>query len=83
MRQQQDRFGPVTNDAVGQARLVILDERHDVDARDVTGIDDGEAGGIEVETEARDPAAGDGRSDGPGIELARPPKIIDVPGGAR
>ena len=44
MRQQQNRLGDVIDLVLGQARLIVVDERDDVAAGDVAIIDDGETG---------------------------------------
>ena len=49
MREQQNRLGDVIDLVLGQTRLVVVDQRDDVAAGDVAIVDDGEAGGVEVE----------------------------------
>ena len=51
VREQQNRLGEVIDLVLGQARLVVVDERDDVAAGDVAEVDDGEAGGVEVEAD--------------------------------
>ena len=50
MHENQNRLGHMPNRPLGEARLVVVDERDDVAAGDVAVVDDGEAGAIEVET---------------------------------
>src|SRR5262249_14549622 len=65
-----------------QARLVVVDERHDVAARDVAMVDDGEAGGVEGERAADDLAAWNRRADRPRVEQAGERQVVDVARGA-
>ena len=53
VREQQNRLGEVIDLVLGQARLIVVDERDDVASGDVAVVDDGEAGGVEVEADAR------------------------------
>ena len=62
VRQQQDRLGDVADLPLDQARLIVRDEGDDVPAGNVAVVDDGEARGVEVETDAGEVAAGDGGS---------------------
>ena len=74
----QDGLGVVTHLAVGEARLVVLDERHDVTARDVAGADDREAGRVEVDVDRRDLPARDRGPDRDPVEHARQHEIVHV-----
>ena len=51
VRQQHDRLGDVTDDALRQARLIVVDQRDDVPARNVAMVDDRESGGVEVQAD--------------------------------
>jgi hypothetical protein len=59
VRKEQDRLRGVADRLLGQARLVVLDERHDVSARDIPVIRDGEARSFEVEPDGSDFTAWD------------------------
>ena len=78
MRDQHDRLGEVSDDALGQARLIVGNQRHDVAARDVTMIDDGEPDCVEEEVDRPDPATGDRRADGPAVDHAGEDEVVDV-----
>ena len=67
MREQQDRLRDMTDRPLGQTRLVIVDERDDVSARDVAVIDDGESGAIEIEFDADHLSRRDARADRPSV----------------
>jgi len=80
VRQQQDRLRHVAHLAIGQARLVVHDERHEVSSRDVPGANDREPGGVEVEADTFDASAGNGGADRPGVEHSRERQVINVTG---
>jgi hypothetical protein len=48
VRKDDDGFCDVANRALGQARLVVVDQRDDVSAGNVVSVDDREAGRVEV-----------------------------------
>ena len=79
MREQQDRLRDVADRALREARLIVLDQRDDVAARNVAVVDDGEAGGVEVEADVRDLAGRDGRSDRARVQEIRETEVVDVP----
>ena len=53
--------------AARQARLVIVDERDDVSARNVAVIDDGESAAVEIEFDADHLSRRDARADRPSV----------------
>ena len=78
--QQQHRLGDVADLALDEAGLVVRDQRDDVPARDVAVVHHGEAGGVEVEPNAGEAAAGDGGADRPAVEHAGKAEIVGVAG---
>ena len=78
MRQEQDRLRHMTNDALGETGLVLVDQRHDVASRNVVMIDDGETGAIEIAANADDFAGRNGRSNGASEEQTRKREIVEV-----
>ena len=82
MRQQQNRLRDVANRPLGETRLVFVDERDDVSAGDVAEVDDRETVGVEVESDGRDLAGGDGRSDGARVQEVGEREIVEVFRGA-
>ena len=71
VREQEDRLGVVPHDVLGEARLVVGDERDDVAAGDVAVVDDGEPGRVGQQADRPDAPARDRRSDRPAVEHAR------------
>ena len=51
VREEQYRLGDVVDLVLGQARLIVVDQRDDVLAGDVAVVGDGESGLIEIETD--------------------------------
>ena len=82
VRQQQDRLRHVADRPLGQARLIVLDQRDDVAAGNVAVVDDGEAGGVEIEADVRNLSGRDGRSDGARVQEVGEREVVDVPRGA-
>ncbi len=78
VREQQDRLRDVPDHVLGQARLIVDDERDDVAAGDVAVIDDGEARRVEQRVDGADAAAGDRRPDRPPVQHAREDEVVDV-----
>ena len=78
VRQQEDRFADVPDLAFDEEGLVMLDEVHDLRARHVAVVHDREAGGIEVEQDRADAAAGDRRADGATVEHPGEGDVIRV-----
>ena len=78
VREQENRLRHVVDAAVGEAGLVVGDERHHVTARDVAGVDDREPGGVEGEANPPDPAAGDGRPDRAGVRAGPARQVVHV-----
>ena len=78
MREQQDRLRVVPDHPLGQARLIVDDERDDVAPWDVAVIDDGEPGLVEQEVHRADAPAGDRRPDGPPVQHSREDEVVDV-----
>ena len=70
MDQNQHRLGRMSHEALGQTRLVLVNQRDDVSARHVPGVDDGETGAIEVELHVDDLARRNRRPDRPRVEQA-------------
>ena len=71
VREQQDRLGEVPDVALGEARLVVVDQRDDVASRNVAEVDDGETGRVEVAADGGDVAGRNGRADRPRVQQVR------------
>ena len=80
--QQQNRFREMANRPLGEARLVVLDQRDDVAAGDISEVHDREASGVEIETDRCDLAGRDGRPDGARVQEVGEREIVDVVRGA-
>jgi hypothetical protein len=67
--------------SLGQAGLIVVDQRYDVPSRDIAVVDDREAGAAQVEMNVRDFAGGNRGSEGAGVKKAREGEkreIVDV-----
>ncbi len=82
VRQNQNRLSDVTDRPLGQARLVLLDERDDVASGNVACVDDGEAGGVEVEGDVGDVARGNRRANRPRVQQIGEREVVDIAGRA-
>ena len=82
MRQQQDWLRRMAHFTLGQARLVVGNQRHEVAARDVVVVHDGEARRVELVPDAPDATASDRRSDRSPVDHPGEPEIVDVLRGA-
>src|SRR5205814_9303899 len=78
VRKQEDRFGDVADVAFGERRLIVVDQRDDVSAGDVGGVDDREAWRFEIELDAGDAAGGNRRSDRAAVEESGEGEVVDV-----
>ena len=79
MGEEQHRLGRVAHLALDEAGLVVGDVEDAVAAGDVAPVHDGEAGGVEVEPDAGDEAAGDGGADRSAVEHAGEDEVVHVP----
>ena len=82
VRKEQNRLGEVIDLVLGQARLILVDQRDDVLAGDVAVVDDGESGLVEIETNGVERSARDRGANRPAVKHARKRQIVDIPGGA-
>ena len=84
MRQENDRFFRVIDDAVGQARLIFDEQGDAVFSGDVFGGYDREfrPGDDRVEMDRADAASRCGRSDGRAVQHFREREIVDIDGAA-
>src|SRR5262245_3171224 len=78
MREQEDGLGGMSNHPRGQARLVIVDERDHVSARNVAMIDDGEPTAIEIELDADHLSRWDARADGSSVQKTRKDEVVHI-----
>ncbi len=77
--EQQNRFRGVAHLALGQARLVVFDQRDDVPARDVVEVHDREAVAAQFMTDRQDLATGNRRADGSAVEHPGKREIVHIP----
>ena len=61
-----------------QARLVIVDQRDDVSARNVAVIDDGESAAIEIKLDADQLSRRDARADGPSVQKTWKDEVVYI-----
>jgi hypothetical protein len=78
VREQQDRLGDVSDLALDQARLVVVDQRDDVPAGDVAPVADDEPGRIEIQSNRPNAPTRDRRPDRSPPEHARKRQVVDV-----
>src|SRR4029450_4765909 len=76
--EQQDGLGGMPNPVSCQARLVIVDERDDVSARNVAVIDDSESAAIEIEFDAHHLSRRDARADSPSVQKTWKDEVVYI-----
>src|SRR4029453_352300 len=76
--EQEGGPGGMPNHVSCQARLVIVDERDDVSARNVAVIDDGESAAIEIEFDADHLSRRDARADGPSVQKTWKDEVVYI-----
>ena len=82
VRDEQDRLGRVADRALGETRLIVVDQRDEVAAGDVAVVDDGEPVAVEVQADIGNFAGRNRRANCPSIQHPRQREIVDVAGGA-
>src|SRR5260221_14641043 len=83
MREDQHRLGDVANGPLGQARLIVVDERDDVTTGDIAIADDREAAGVEIERDSGDLPGRNRRTNSTRVQEIRKRQVVDVPRRAR
>jgi len=83
VRQDQDGLGDVTDRALGQARLVVVDQRDDVASGDVVEVDDREPVRVERKGDVGNRARRDRRANRARVEQAGKRQVVDVSRGTR
>ena len=78
VREQQHRLGDVPHRSFRQARLVVVDQRHDIAAGNVAVVHDDKALRVEVQPDVDDLTGRDRRADGSRVQQVGERQVVDV-----
>ena len=78
---EQDRFGDVPDLLFGEEGLVVLDQRDDVSARDVSVVGDEKICRVKLRVDGEDLASRDRGTDRRPVKHSGEGEVVDVPGG--